>query len=295
MEKNEQLYLEQLIEWGDHVKSLLTNEDFPDDEQNLWLKQLDDWQGKISKVLADENRNTDDHDPTVTQLKTEGEQLVAQIKEQTNRMEIKSIPYGHHQLPPLPYKYDALEPYISEEIMRLHHNKHHQSYVEGLNKAEKALYTKKKGQDPIKHWLREQAFNGSGHYLHTIFWYNMTPKSRKKPSGSLLQQIEKDFGSWKQFKKLFSKAANSAEGVGWAILLWAPRSHRLCIQTYEKHQMFQLADTIPLLVLDVWEHAYYLQYQTDKELYIENWWNVVNWVDVNERYDEAKKVKWVMF
>ncbi len=200
-----------------------------------------------------------------------------------------------HQLPALPYKYNALEPYISEDIMRLHHTKHHQAYVDGLNKAELALYTGKKGKDPLKHWLREQAFHGSGHYLHTIFWFNMTPDSNKKPSGDILKQIEKDFRSWQNFKALFTDTANSVEGDGWAVLLWSPRSGKLAIQSFEKHQLFHIPDTIPLLVLDVWEHAYYLQHQNDRASYINNWWNVVNWENVNKRFNKAHQLKWDLY
>src|SRR5699024_3711210 len=132
MATSNQQYLEQLIEWGEHVKDVLTSGNFPENQKHDLMKQLEDWQGKISAVLSDENRNLDD--ATIQDLKTEGEQLVAPIQgKEPNRKEIKTIPYGKHQLPPLPYEYDALEPYISEEIMRLHHNKHNNSYVEELN------------------------------------------------------------------------------------------------------------------------------------------------------------------
>src|SRR5690625_1725747 len=282
-------YLEQLSDWGDELKKAIVSNDFPEEKRISFTEQLSHWQNKISELIADESRNYTDE--TIQIVKEEGEQLLARMQGgEQERLEKNAVPYGNHQLPPLPYEYNALEPYISEEIMRLHHDKHHQSYVDGLNEAEKALYTNQKGEAPIKHWLRNQAFNGSGHYLHIIFWYNMTPNSSRQPSGSLLKKIEQDFGSWPQFKKLFTKAANSVEGNGWTILLWAPRSGRLTIQTFEKHQLFHIADTIPLLVLDLWEHAYYLQYKTNSESYVNNWWNVVNWKDVNHRYNQAKKV-----
>lgn len=242
--------------------------------------------------MEDEQRNGD----VVESLQTEGQQLLSKLENEQDRQELPTaVKFGNHRLPPLPYLYNALEPYISEEIMRLHHQVHHQSYVDGLNEAEKALYTRRKSEDPIKHWLREQAFHGSGHYLHTIFWANMTPNSQGKAAGQLLRKIEQDFGSWSHFKKLFTKAANSIEGNGWAILLWAPRSGKLVIQTFEKHQLFHIADTIPLLVLDVWEHAYYLQYKTDKKAYINNWWHVINWDNVAKRFDKAKTVRWPSF
>ncbi|RBW69766.1 superoxide dismutase [Bacillus taeanensis] len=204
------------------------------------------------------------------------------------------VPIGGHKLPPLPYAYNALEPYIDERIMRLHHDKHHQSYVDGLNKAEKEMEKARRNNDfdLIKHWEREAAFNGGGHYLHTIFWNVMTPKGGGEPKGELLQEIKRTFGSFQQFKKHFSEAAKKVEAVGWAILVWAPRSHRLEILQAEKHQNLSQWDVIPLLVLDVWEHAYYLQYENKRAEYVDNWWNVVNWPEVSERFKKAKELMW---
>ncbi|WP_209122509.1 superoxide dismutase [Alkalihalobacillus sp. BA299] len=213
---------------------------------------------------------------------------------QMNSTPLQPVPIGGHRLPPLPYRYDALEPYIAAEIMRLHHQEHHQSYVDGLNKAEKMMEQARKTGDfnLIKHWEREAAFNGAGHYLHTIFWNNMSPKGGGEPVGELAHQIRKDFGSFQQFKKHFSEAAKNVEAVGWAILVWSPRSHRLEILQAEKHQNLSQWDVIPLLVLDVWEHAYYLQYKNERKEYIKNWWNVVNWPDVNDRFKKAKELRW---
>lgn len=204
------------------------------------------------------------------------------------------IPAGDHSLPPLPYAYNALEPYISEEIMRLHHDKHHQSYVEGLNKAEKMLKQARQSGDfgLVKHWSRELAFHGSGHYLHTIFWNNMSPRGGGEPSGGLLGEISKYFGSLEAFKKHFTEAAKQVAGVGWAILVWSPRSRHLEVLQTESHMLLTQWDTIPLLVLDVWEHAYYLQYKNNRNEYIEKWWNIVNWNDVQERFQKALELKW---
>jgi len=205
-----------------------------------------------------------------------------------------SVPPGKHKLPPLPYSYDALEPTIDEEIMRLHHDKHHQSYVDGLNKAETKMKEarQKSNFDLIRHWEREAAFNGAGHYLHTIFWNVMSPNGGGKPQGALLEQIKHDFGNYNAFKNHFTEAAKNVEGPGWAILVWSPRSHRLEILQAEKHQLLSQWDVVPLLVLDVWEHAYYLQYKTDKDKYVDNWWNVVNWDHVAKRFNEAEKLRW---
>lgn len=208
-----------------------------------------------------------------------------------------AVPIGGHTLPPLPYSYKALEPWIDERTMKIHHDKHHQSYVDGLNKAEvKLAEARKSGDfDLVKHWERELAFNGAGHYLHTIFWDSMSPKGGGKPSGLLLQDIERSFGSFDAFKKQFTEAANKVEGGGWAILVWSPRSHRLEILTAEKHQNLSQWDAIPLLPLDVWEHAYYLKHQNERAAYVKDWWNVVNWPYVEQRHQEAMKVQWIPY
>lgn len=207
------------------------------------------------------------------------------------------VPIGGHRLPPLPYAYNALEPWIDEKTMRIHHDKHHQSYVDGLNKAEKKLEEARRtgNFDEVKHWERELAFNGAGHYLHTIFWDAMSPRGGGKPSGALLQEIGRSFGSYDAFKKQFTEAANKVEGGGWAILVWSPRSHRLEILTAEKHQNWSQWDVVPLLPLDVWEHAYYLKHQDNRAAYTRDWWNVVNWPYVTDRFNKARTLKWVPY
>ena len=206
----------------------------------------------------------------------------------------KPVPIGGHTLPPLPYAYNALEPHIDELTMRIHHDKHHQSYVDGLNVAEKKLAEsrKKNNFELIKHWERELAFNGAGHYLHTIFWTIMNPAGGGKPTGMLAEQIKRDFGSYEAFKNQFTEAANKVEGSGWAMLVWSPRAHRLEILQAEKHQNLSQSDIVPLLPLDVWEHAYYLKHQNERKKYIEDWWNVVYWPAVAERYETARKLLW---
>ncbi|MGE5481504.1 MAG: superoxide dismutase [Bacteroidota bacterium] len=196
-----------------------------------------------------------------------------------------------YELPPLPYPYNALEPYIDEQTMRLHHDMHHKAYVDGLNKAEAALAEARAKGDfaLVKHWSREAAFNGSGHLLHSIFWTIMGPNQGGKPSGELLKQIEKDFGSFDAFQKHFTAAAVAVEGSGWAILAWEPNAQKLVILQAEKHQNLTEWGVVPLLVLDVWEHAYYLKYQNRRAEYVNNWWNVVNWPEVARRFAAAKK------
>lgn len=207
------------------------------------------------------------------------------------------VPIGGHTLPPLPYRYDALEPYIDAETMRIHHDKHHQSYVDGLNKAETMMARARQTNDfdLIKHWEREAAFHGAGHYLHTIFWQVMSPRGGGTPKGELAEQIIRDFGSFDAFKRHFSQAAEKVEGGGWAILVWSPRAQRLEILQAEKHQDLSQWDVIPLLVLDVWEHAYYLSYRNERARYIDAWWNVVNWAHVQDRYLQARRLRWQPF
>lgn len=208
-----------------------------------------------------------------------------------------SVPVGGHTLPPLPYAYNGLEPYIDEATMRVHHGKHHQSYVDGLNRAETALAEARRTNDfkLVKHWERELAFNGAGHYLHTIFWDAMKPPASGgggEPSGAIAAAIQTDFGGFQAFKRHFSQAAEQAEGGGWSILVWSPRSGRLEILQAEKHQDLSQWDAVPLLPLDVWEHAYYLKHKNKRADYIKDWWNVVNWPYVNERYAAASRLRW---
>lgn len=198
-----------------------------------------------------------------------------------------------HQLPSLPYDYNALEPNIDEQTMHLHHDIHHKAYVDGLNKAEDMLAQARKSGDHalVKHWSREAAFHGSGHFLHTIFWPNMAPAGKGgggEPSGALAQAINKDFGSFDAFKSQFSAAATAVEGSGWAILTYQPQGDQLVILQSEKHQNLTQWGVIPLLVLDVWEHAYYLKYQNRRAEYVKNFFNIINWSDVAARYNKAK-------
>lgn len=195
-------------------------------------------------------------------------------------------------LPDLPYKYNALEPAISEEIMRLHHDKHHAAYVNGANgaleKLEKGRAVGLKDVD-VKAILRDLAFNASGHVLHSLFWTNMSPKAGGKPGGNLSDQINKDFGSFDSFKLQLSNAAKTVEGSGWGILAYDPLSEQLLTLQTEKHQNLTVQGSIPLLVLDVWEHAYYLQYKNDRGAFVDKLWDVVSWSDVEARFDKAKR------
>lgn len=190
-----------------------------------------------------------------------------------------------HELPALPYAYNALEPHYDEQTVRLHHDAHHKAYVDGLNNAEaKLVEAREKGDFAlVKHWERELAFHGSGHILHTLFWDNMTPNGGGEASGPIAEQINKFFGSFESFKKQFSAAAVAVEGSGWTLLCYNPLFKKLEILTAEKHQNLTQWGVIPLLVLDLWEHAYYLKFQNKRAAWVEAWWNLVNWEDVNKR------------
>jgi Fe-Mn family superoxide dismutase len=197
-----------------------------------------------------------------------------------------------HKLPDLPYGYDALEPYIDEQTMRLHHDIHHAGYVKGLNTAEAKLEEARAAGDYalIKHWSREAAFHGSGHLLHSIFWPNMISASEAKaaPTGALAEAIDRSFGSFEAFKAQFIAASNAVEGSGWGILAYRPADDSLVILTAEKHQNLTQWGVSPLLVLDVWEHAYYLKYQNRRGEYVSNFFSIINWSDVAARFEKAR-------
>ncbi|MHC0036064.1 superoxide dismutase [Pseudoneobacillus sp. C159] len=288
-------YVEDVLDWNEDMKSFLQSETIAE-ESHVW-QHLD----RFTELIQTVNGSIDQEGIITIQKMAESlQQEVEEYMEQRQDLGAIWMPKqsfvrpGKHKLPALPYPYTALEPYISEEIMRLHHDKHHRSYVEGLNRAELMLVEARAKNDfsLIKHWSRELAFHGSGHYLHTIFWNNLSPNGGGKPSRSLLKEINLYFGSFENFQKQFTEAAKQVEGVGWAILVWSPRSHHLEILQSERHMLLTQWDTIPLLVLDVWEHAYYLQYKNERADYVKNWWNIVNWEDAEERFEKAQNLKW---
>lgn len=194
-----------------------------------------------------------------------------------------------HELPALPYAYDALEPHYDEQTVRLHHDAHHKAYVDGLNNAEAKLAEAREKGDfgLVKHWERELAFHGAGHILHTLFWDNMSPNGGGEATGLVAEKITEFFGSYEAFKKQFSAASVAVEGSGWTLLCYNPIFKKLEILTAEKHQNLTQWGVVPLLVLDVWEHAYYLKFQNKRAAWVEAWWNLVNWEDVNKRLGEA--------
>ena len=189
-----------------------------------------------------------------------------------------------YKLPDLPYDYSDLEPIIARRIMELHHTKHHKAYVDGANAGLEALKSSEdKGPKEVRAIQRTFSFNLNGHILHTIFWNVMKPpEDNNRPGGEIEDALEKNFGSFEAFRDLFSKTAVSVEGVGWAVLY--TDGENLTVGYVEKHNLNHITGFRPILVLDVWEHAYYLQYENRRKEYVENWWNVVNWDVVEKLY-----------
>lgn len=204
---------------------------------------------------------------------------------------------GKHELPPLPYAYDALEPYIDEQTMHLHHDKHHQAYVNNLNAAleghpdlqAKSVEDLLKDLAAIPESIRAAVRNhGGGHLNHVMFWNNLGTSGRGEPKGKLAEAIDAAFGPFSSFKEQFTKAAMGRFGSGWAWLCLDKGGKLVIIST--ANQDTPLSDGLaPLLTLDVWEHAYYLKYQNRRADFVEAWWNIVNWDDVATRFASASK------
>lgn len=193
-------------------------------------------------------------------------------------------------LPDLDYSYDALEPHISAEIMELHHSKHHQAYVDGANAALSSLEAARDAGDmaAVNMYEKNLAFHLGGHTNHSVFWKNMSPEGGGEPTGALKEAIDASFGSLDAFKKQFTAAAMGLQGSGWAVLAYDSISGGLVtFQLYDQQGNVPVG-TIPLLMLDMWEHAFYLDYKNVKGSYVDAWWNVVNWDDVAKRYQRAK-------
>ncbi|MEM1165613.1 MAG: superoxide dismutase [Planctomycetota bacterium] len=193
---------------------------------------------------------------------------------------------GRFVVPDLPYAYDALEAAIDEQTMRIHHGRHHAGYVRGLNGALDRLDAVKRGESIDAAGLaHDLAFHGGGAVNHAIFWQTMAPGGRGgggEPTGLIGDTIDRDFGSFANFKALFSDAAGSVRGSGWAWLVFEPVSKRLLVMHMHDQQDAQLNGSRPVLGIDVWEHAYYLRYQNRRGEYITKWWSVVNWPKVSE-------------
>ena len=191
-----------------------------------------------------------------------------------------------YTLPDLQYDYSALEPHISGKIMELHHDKHHAGYVKGANETLERLGEARQKEDFTRLGAMEKAlaFNLSGHVLHSLFWQNLSPEGGAEPKGELAEQIRKDFGSFAAFKRQLTEAASTIMGSGWGAVVWEPLAGRLLTTQIYDHQSNLAQAGVPILVLDAWEHAYYLQYENRKTDFFQVVWNVWNWKDVADRF-----------
>ena len=208
-----------------------------------------------------------------------------------SRVATKKASAGKHKLPKLPYAYDALEPHISEETLRFHHDKHHKAYVDGLNDAERAIAAARKAGDfeAIPALNAAQAFNAGGDYLHVVYWESLTP-DYKEPSKALVDAIERDFGSWDAFRSQMKESTVKVRGSGWGVLVLTPAGLR--IVTVMNHENGVLWDGSILLPIDAWEHAYYLDYQNDRAAHFDAVFdNLVNWAVVERRLKDVSKVR----
>ncbi|UOQ60951.1 superoxide dismutase [Leucobacter rhizosphaerae] len=195
-----------------------------------------------------------------------------------------------YTLPDLPYDYAALEPHISGKIMQLHHDKHHQAYVTGANTALEQLAEARDANNlaAVNKLEKDVAFNLGGHVNHTIFWNNLSPEGGDRPEGELAAAIDEYFGDFEKFQAHFTATALGVQGSGWAVLAWDALGQRANIVQLFDQQGNLPAGTVPLLMLDVWEHAYYLDYLNVRADYVKAFWNIANWQDVAKRFEAAR-------
>ncbi|WP_353353864.1 superoxide dismutase [Intrasporangium sp. DVR] len=198
-----------------------------------------------------------------------------------------------YTLPELDYDYAALEPHISARIMELHHSKHHKAYVDGANAAVAKLEELRESGDyaAVNGVEKNLAFHLGGHTNHSVFWKNMSPDGGGRPDGEVAAAIDEYFGGFDKFQAHFNANANAIQGSGWSILAWDTLAQRPHIMQLFDQQGNIPVGQIPLLQLDMWEHAFYLQYENVKADYVNAWWNVVNWQDVAQRLERAKGTK----
>ncbi len=196
-----------------------------------------------------------------------------------------------YSLPDLPYDYGALEPHYSGQILELHHDKHHAAYVAGANTTLEKLDEARSKEEygAIVGLEKTLAFNVSGHVLHSIFWKNLTPDGAERPEGELAAAVDEHFGSFDGFRAQLTQATTTIQGSGWGVLAWEPLGRRLLVNQVYDHQGNVGNGSVPLLVFDAWEHAFYLQYKNVKADFVAALWKIVNWADVAERFAAASK------
>jgi Fe-Mn family superoxide dismutase len=195
-------------------------------------------------------------------------------------------------LPELDYDFGALEPHITGRLMELHHGKHHKAYVEKANQTLEKLEEAREKEDysGLAGLEKALAFNLSGHVLHSIFWKNLTPDGGDAPSGELARAIARDFGSFEHFRQQLTEVASNIMGSGWGALVWEPLAGRLLTCQIYDHQSNLSQGGISLMVIDAWEHAYYIQYENQKQEFFKAVWNLWNWDDVAARFEAARRV-----
>jgi len=190
---------------------------------------------------------------------------------------------------PLPYNKNFLEPFMDEETLHLHYTFHHGNAVKAANKYQTQIREAldSNSVDTVDYFTKKLSLQFSSHILHTIFWTNLTNK-KNEPTGNLLKEIEKSFGSYDKLKVLITQISKSVDGNGWGILAYQPYSKKLCVLQCENHEKLTQWGVVPLLVIDVWEHAYYLKYQNRRPEYLGVWWNVANWPEIEKRFNSGK-------
>ncbi len=198
-----------------------------------------------------------------------------------------------YTLPDLPYDYAALEPHYSAEVLELHHDKHHAAYVAGANTALDKLDQARTSDDfgTINQLQKNLAFHLSGHVLHSMFWQNLSPDGGGNPEGDLAAAIDEGFGGFEGLKNQLTESALAVQGSGWGALTWEPLGQRLIVEQVYDHQSNVGQGAPPLLVLDMWEHAYYLQFKNVKAEWVKSFWEIVNWPDVSSRFERARTLK----
>ncbi len=194
-----------------------------------------------------------------------------------------------YSLPDLAYDPSALEPHVSARIVELHHGKHHAAYVNGANATLEKLADARSSDkwDSIVGLEKSLAFNLGGHVLHSMYWSNLSPDGGGEPTGALAEAIGVDFGSFAGFRNQFSQATTLVQGSGWGLLTYEPLGRQLIIEQLEVHHESTVLGGVPILAIDAWEHAYYLQYENRRADYVQAIWNIINWADVSTRYEKA--------
>jgi superoxide dismutase, Fe-Mn family len=217
---------------------------------------------------------------------------IAQGSQKPSQADANSLPF---MLPPLPYAYNALEPHIDAETMKFHHDKHHAAYIKKLNEAvnkypelkQKSVEDLVKNVDTLPEDVRKTIRNnGGGHLNHTMFWEIMSPKGGGQPTGAIAEAITKSFGSFSAFQEQFNEAGKNRFGSGWAWLVM-DGNRQLKVTSTANQDSPLIEGLFPIMGNDVWEHAYYLKYRNKRDEYLKQWWNVVNWEEINKRYQKA--------